>query len=612
MTSEPRPAGTTRPRGGRDMPRSKVFSGFAVATIGVLALTVSLASQVIAAGGWSPETSGTSNHLNGVSFVDADHGWAVGVNGTILATPDGGASWSAETSGTSYPLGGVSFVDANHGWAVGAVGTILATVDAGASWSAQTSGTSDDLDDVSFVDDNHGWAVSDSGTILATADGGASWSVQTSVSSGLNGVSFVDANHGWAVEYDQTSVRVVRHVLAGLRERVHARKVPGLAEIGAYPFVEFLNYLVRIARELLGAIVCQLGNGRLGRVPIARTILVEVSRGGAQTAQSISEDRRRFSWHNATKPDATILEFRDWLLSPSARSRDRSSVQPAGRRRTARGSECPHRAAAAARSVRPRRLRSPAPNCRKDSASARTERADRRSRCWRGGSTDCDLPSPTGCGSPQPSDAARRAYAGTSPGWTSRCRAGHDPAVSGADPIEARPGFSALLDRIEGNGVCIVLIEDASRFARDLIAQELGIVVLVSRGVRVITANGDDLCDTSDPSRVMMRQIAGAFAQYEKARLVARLRRAREIKGKMGGRKSLAQTRPEVVELARKLGKPTRSGKRRSLREVSASHGKAEAQEVPIDVGFAPRRAFLGCRAEETTGGKFSVLPLTN
>jgi DNA invertase Pin-like site-specific DNA recombinase len=145
----------------------------------------------------------------------------------------------------------------------------------------------------------------------------------------------------------------------------------------------------------------------------------------------------------------------------------------------------------------------------------------------------------------------------------------YDPAVSGADPIETRPGFSALLDRIEDNGIWAVVIEDASRFARDLVAQELGILLLIKRGVRLLTASGDDLCDTSDPSRVMMRQIAGAFAQYEKARLVARLRRAREVKGKMGGRKPLALTRPEVVELARKLRR-TRSGQQRSLREISA------------------------------------------
>src|SRR5215210_4059148 len=48
----------------------------------------------------------------------------------------------------------------------------------------------------------------------------------------------------------------------------------------------------------------------------------------------------------------------------------------------------------------------------------------------------------------------------------------YDPGVSGADPIETRPGFSALLDRIEGNGVRTVVVEDASRFARDL-TQEL-------------------------------------------------------------------------------------------------------------------------------------------
>jgi DNA invertase Pin-like site-specific DNA recombinase len=104
----------------------------------------------------------------------------------------------------------------------------------------------------------------------------------------------------------------------------------------------------------------------------------------------------------------------------------------------------------------------------------------------------------------------------------------YDPAVSGADRIEARPGFSALLDRLESNGVRTVIVEDASRFARDLVAQELGLLLLIKRGVRVLTASGDDLTDTSDPSRVMMRQIAGSFAQYEKTRLVTKLRGARE------------------------------------------------------------------------------------
>ena len=111
----------------------------------------------------------------------------------------------------------------------------------------------------------------------------------------------------------------------------------------------------------------------------------------------------------------------------------------------------------------------------------------------------------------------------------------YDPAVSGADPIETRPGFNRLLDRIEGNGVRTVLIEDASRFARDLMTQELGILSLIKLGVRVITASGDDLTDTSDPMKKAMRQIAGAFAELEKARLVAKLRGARERKREAAG-----------------------------------------------------------------------------
>jgi DNA invertase Pin-like site-specific DNA recombinase len=89
------------------------------------------------------------------------------------------------------------------------------------------------------------------------------------------------------------------------------------------------------------------------------------------------------------------------------------------------------------------------------------------------------------------------------------------------DPIESRPGFARLLERIEANGVRTVIVEDATRFARDLVTQELGILVLIERKVKVLTANADDLTETDDPGRVMMRQITGAFAQYEKARLMA-------------------------------------------------------------------------------------------
>lgn len=156
----------------------------------------------------------------------------------------------------------------------------------------------------------------------------------------------------------------------------------------------------------------------------------------------------------------------------------------------------------------------------------------------------------------------------------------YDAAVSGADPIETRPGFSALLDRIETNGVRMVVVEDASRFARELYVQEAGILALLGRGVRVLAANGDDLTETRDPFKIAMRQIAGVFAQLEKARLVAKLRHARERKraggAKVEGRKSHAEARPAVVNEAKRLRRASPlTGKRRSYREIAALLAKA-------------------------------------
>jgi DNA invertase Pin-like site-specific DNA recombinase len=45
------------------------------------------------------------------------------------------------------------------------------------------------------------------------------------------------------------------------------------------------------------------------------------------------------------------------------------------------------------------------------------------------------------------------------------------------------PGFAAMLERIEGNGVRTVIVETASRFARDLMVQEVGHAKLRERGI---------------------------------------------------------------------------------------------------------------------------------
>jgi len=104
--------------------------------------------------------------------------------------------------------------------------------------------------------------------------------------------------------------------------------------------------------------------------------------------------------------------------------------------------------------------------------------------------------------------------------------------------------------------------------------QELGILALIRREVRVLTANGDDLTDSSDPSRTMMRQIAGAFFEYEKARLVAKLRsgraRKRAATGKCEGRKSWSEVNPELVREAKRLRRRSPKGHQRSLRAIAS------------------------------------------
>ena len=61
--------------------------------------------------------------------------------------------------------------------------------------------------------------------------------------------------------------------------------------------------------------------------------------------------------------------------------------------------------------------------------------------------------------------------------------------------------------------VFLTLATAPTRIARELVVQELGIALLAKRGVRLLTASGDDLTDSDDLGRKMMRQVAGAFVE---------------------------------------------------------------------------------------------------
>src|SRR4051795_4813400 len=150
----------------------------------------------------------------------------------------------------------------------------------------------------------------------------------------------------------------------------------------------------------------------------------------------------------------------------------------------------------------------------------------------------------------------------------------YDPAVSGGDPVESRPGFIAMLKRIEGNGVRTIIVETASRFARDLMVQEVGYAMLTERGIELIAADSPQSFIEDTPTARLIRQVLGAVSEFDKAMTVAKLRGARERKRATGvkveGRKSHAELRPAIVAEAKRLRRKRPKGGVRSYRQIAS------------------------------------------
>ena len=118
-----------------------------------------------------------------------------------------------------------------------------------------------------------------------------------------------------------------------------------------------------------------------------------------------------------------------------------------------------------------------------------------------------------------------------------------EAAVSGTVEAMDRPKFAEMIEVIGslpvGEKACIV-VERLDRLARDLMVSEFLLAECRKRGISVYATDQNDLRDMAsdggDPTRVLLRQILGALAQWEKTALVLKLRKARDRKREATGR----------------------------------------------------------------------------
>jgi photosystem II stability/assembly factor-like uncharacterized protein len=187
---------------------------------------------------WRQAQVPVSVTLTDVAFADATNGWAVGHDGVILSTNDGGAQWStrfdgnqanalmladakaavgkaqaaggnvladaenalgdieaAAKFGPSRPLLGVWFRDAKTGYAVGAYGQAFRTTDGGAHWNSMGAGLPNPeglhYNAIAGGPGNVLAIAGEGGYVYRSTDGGASWQrIETGYGGQLYGVIF--------------------------------------------------------------------------------------------------------------------------------------------------------------------------------------------------------------------------------------------------------------------------------------------------------------------------------------------------------------------------------------------------------------------------------------
>ncbi|WP_344821941.1 YCF48-related protein [Rurimicrobium arvi] len=159
-------------------------------TKNVIALLLTVLCGNAVSAQWKKIGSGTTNDLLGVHFPTASTGYAVGKDGTVLKSTDGGDTWTGGTV-TGYTTNwfwDVQFKGADTGFVCGetdpgtnphGMGLILKTTDGGKTWKSVFFSSLTPVRDIFMVSRDTifacGGAEMTDGYIWKSVDGGSNW-----------------------------------------------------------------------------------------------------------------------------------------------------------------------------------------------------------------------------------------------------------------------------------------------------------------------------------------------------------------------------------------------------------------------------------------------------
>lgn len=178
------------------------YNGYAVfqATgIGNCMVTLSLYKTIDEGKNWIRLSTGTTNQIRAVHFVNQLTGWIAAASSEIRKTTDGGVTWTQQSTGVGSGYNDIWFVNANKGFVVGNNGLLRVSNNGGSSWTTIASGVTVTLRNIHFVNENLGFIGCSNGQVLRTTNGGTTWNAVTSGAATVNNVYFANDTHGFLV-----------------------------------------------------------------------------------------------------------------------------------------------------------------------------------------------------------------------------------------------------------------------------------------------------------------------------------------------------------------------------------------------------------------------------